>query len=922
MKKWTFLVASAMLVGATPVFTGCIDNDEPEGISVLRGAKAELLRAKVAVEQANAISIKADAVLKEAQAKVQEALAANELAKAKILEAQAKQEEAKVELIKTQNEQEKARLEEQIKEYERVQKEWQAEMDRNATEAEQAIKEWELSYKEAQVAYEKVLVELATAKATLTAKQNKILEPLVTAVKNNKDIYDTKVADVRKKQTMVLKASQFLEETEANKELYTRELEWNLKTAKLYQEGAEKRLEAINKELEKVQAMEPTGLAVRQTELLAEQKKATAEYADAKLALIDKKKELQPEYDKLAEMKTEAENMLVTDIVIPEFTYTFPNIGVPGSDFQGEKVINEEQKYTLAEKNGYYNAQETYTDYINSLKEIFSTENDRAWLAEYLVELKNERTEAQKRTAEAFKLWKQAADAYRTGTLEADLSKFEGYAELGTDIEAYNKLGEAYNKALEAYKDAFGKADASTQYDIYKTAKSEAVAKKQEALVAADREYGETINGFYKISSNLSADLEVKNAEFQKAADLVAADPTNETLKKAMEEAEKAYNDAEKLYTDHSNKWGETQTAAKKVKSEKETIAYDDYTIAEAKAWKEYQANISDEQLLANLEAARKKLEEAKDLALEELNTVFVSFGVYYNSTYYSANRLSLLYSEDYNLRNELEVDLLDVKEVAAIDKSKIEQVVIDRSSILYGRFDDNGVKPRLVALEKADIKDIIAKQYTKLESWFYISFYKHFGLLGQEMFLDAQIEILEARYNNPDIVDKALAEFENRLKALNDTYEAAGKAHDDALVAIEAKDAEIADALLPFKEEIEKKQNAITTVDDLLNAIDEAIGDVKEEGGIVYSEEMLKRYVAAITYFVGVYEKDVYDAETEVMNKEKDLADWNKGVIRLLDMAKKLLEEAETVAATAKENLDIAQDALDAAIAKMTVEE
>lgn len=41
-----------MLLGATPVFTGCIDNDEPAGIAELRGAKAELLKAKATVETA------------------------------------------------------------------------------------------------------------------------------------------------------------------------------------------------------------------------------------------------------------------------------------------------------------------------------------------------------------------------------------------------------------------------------------------------------------------------------------------------------------------------------------------------------------------------------------------------------------------------------------------------------------------------------------------------------------------------------------------------------------------------------------------------------------------------------------------------------------------------------------------------------
>ena len=73
MKKWTYLVAAGILLGATPVFTGCIDNDEPEGITVLRGAKAELLKAKASVVAASVEQIKAEAALKLAEAEVKKA---------------------------------------------------------------------------------------------------------------------------------------------------------------------------------------------------------------------------------------------------------------------------------------------------------------------------------------------------------------------------------------------------------------------------------------------------------------------------------------------------------------------------------------------------------------------------------------------------------------------------------------------------------------------------------------------------------------------------------------------------------------------------------------------------------------------------------------------------------------------------------
>ena len=54
------------MVGSSVTFTGCIDNDEPAGIENLRGAKAELLKAKAAVETAKADYVTMQARLVEA----------------------------------------------------------------------------------------------------------------------------------------------------------------------------------------------------------------------------------------------------------------------------------------------------------------------------------------------------------------------------------------------------------------------------------------------------------------------------------------------------------------------------------------------------------------------------------------------------------------------------------------------------------------------------------------------------------------------------------------------------------------------------------------------------------------------------------------------------------------------------------------
>lgn len=920
MKKWTFLVASAMLVGATPVFTGCIDNDEPEGITALRGAKSELLRAKVAVEEANALSIKADASLKAAQAKVQEALAANELAKVKITEALAKQEEAKAELINTKNEQKKAELEEYIKECERTQKEWQAEMDKNATEAEQAVKEWELAYKTAQVAYEKALVDLATAKATLTAAQNMTLEPLITIVKERKDAYDVKAENVRKMQARVLLLSKEVEEHEANKDYYTRELQWNLNTANLNLESSKTELETYKKALEDSKVMKPSDLAVRYETLSDELKKANIALADAKLAAADKRNEMQSQIDALEEAKANTQEMLKERITIPAFVYEFPNIGIP--TIQGTKEINQELTYSLQEPMVYEHVNELYNEYIYLFKKLFCDSNKEAWTKEGIAMLTAELEEAQKETESVQELWQEAANAYQSGEGTADLSKYTGYAELNTAIEAYNKDAETYNKAWAAYNEAFDKVDMDAAYKRYQEIVDAAAETQNLANETAKTEYETTIADYTHELENLLADKKLKKAVYQKAVNEAAADPTDEALQKAVETAKKAYDDATKAVEDKQNKWPEVLQKAEETQATKNTAASDAYNIAEAKAYKEYKATFTDKTLAANLETARKNLETAKEVVVESLQTVYEAYNTYNYHAYFSAiQNFYLIRRAKLSLNYDKEAIALDIEAVAAIDKNVIGRKVIRLSNKLYGDLEDYNEVPRLVALSKDDIKRIVAEEYPDVEPWFLYEYYDDFGLVGQEMYMESVLALAQAYLESPDVVTKVTALFEEKLAALDKVNVDAHDAYNNAVDAIVKTESDIKEALRPSLEEIIKKENAIQPITMMLQAVGNAMGDHNLSGDQIYTQAMVDNLVKLNEQMVKICEKKVYEAETLVMTRTKQLEEWNKGDLRMMDIAKLLLEEAEAQAATAKENLDIAQAALEDAIARMSIE-
>ena len=95
-KKVLSAILFSALFAGTGTFTSCIDTDEPAGIEELRGAKAELLRAKVSVEQAQASLLLA-------QAEVEKAKAAKQLADAEISEALAAIAQAKADSINVSN---------------------------------------------------------------------------------------------------------------------------------------------------------------------------------------------------------------------------------------------------------------------------------------------------------------------------------------------------------------------------------------------------------------------------------------------------------------------------------------------------------------------------------------------------------------------------------------------------------------------------------------------------------------------------------------------------------------------------------------------------------------------------------------------------------------------------------------------------
>lgn len=194
------------MVLSTGALTSCIDNDEPEGITELRGAKAELLRAKAAVQLAKAETEKQTANLIAAQAAVQQAIAAQEQAKVKIVEAEAKIEEAKAALLDALTERAKAEALKALTEAEKEKELAKLEIEKAKAEAEAHITEQKRLQAISQQQLENILREIETAKAVLTDAQQVKLTALEDELTKKQKDYNDALSNLLKKQEALFDA--------------------------------------------------------------------------------------------------------------------------------------------------------------------------------------------------------------------------------------------------------------------------------------------------------------------------------------------------------------------------------------------------------------------------------------------------------------------------------------------------------------------------------------------------------------------------------------------------------------------------------------------------------------------------------------------------------------------------------------------
>lgn len=911
MKKWTYLVVAGLLAGATPMLQSCVDNDEPEGINVLRKAKAELIAAKKIVQEAEAARLKAEAAKLEADAA--------------LVKAQAEIAKAAAELINAKTEGERADIEIRIAQAK--------------AEAEHQQKVWEQEDKLAEVAYQTALAELAKVKAAVNAKQQKVLQAYITNVETKKAIYDEKMTAVRKAQRDWIKATETVEANEANKEILTFDLQQTLKEEKAWLEAIKEFIQYMDEEIAAASAMKPGDNVVRCEELQAEYDALQAKIVEAQKAVDLARAEMAPDYDELAALQAAANAALNAPIEIAEFKYEFPYYIVSG--YQGEQTIVRSGSYNLNNDFWFtYNIGRVESA-KNAIKRAARDENQNAWGAESLAMYKAYSKSQNAYVAQVKAEWQDAVNAYRTGTEYGTLKNLKGdaeagiygYAELLDAIKTYNDLVAPYFDAQAAYTAYVGTATPSQEYAAQRTAAwnkyDDLLNEHQEVLTNMQNEFDDA-------AAVRSADMNAKYRRWKELALIVTQkgeDATTDEIT-ARDDAKSAYD---KAVQDDAKAWDlfygyndvQSGNYIKGTKQKKE----EEFAAAEQLALATYLRELADINLdetknLESLDAAR------QEKAAELLAASHEAYGALDGArsdvrNIYSSlvNRVCNYSTVNSNLENALyNLEVFKVTEdLANVNKSNVEDKVRVISQELYGYYWDTnvGTNDRLVELTKADIDAQLAEE--GVDPWNYISHYGYlenygnewrpvYGEFGLSLYYEGLIEQMEALLG---VTDAQLAEMTADLQAEADKlvadYELAVAVAEEAQAAADKKQAEIDDALAELQAAVTKLQKDADYLNEvLLVYMDYAEGEM--------TQEAIDELVTQLGMAKVELEELQVEYEHAVKVAEKALADWNNGAIAAADFAKFMLDEAQNAADIAKENLDAATERLQKAIEAMAV--
>lgn len=967
MKKWTYLVAAGILLGATPVFTGCIDNDEPEGITVLRGAKAELLKAKASVAAASVEQIKAEAALKLAEAEVKKAEAARIQAIADYEAAKAKEMEYKAELANIQNEEARADLENKIKMY----AEQRAAAER-AAQAAAAQLEVTLMNLKAQLAtqealYEQALKDLALAKNTLTEAQQKHLQKWTNALDNAQKDVKSKAEKYETAVKLLAELTKTMDKTEA-KESYLRtekkavedakaELDAAIAARDLAKEYAEKEIEAAGKWEEEMLALEADlkaldkKIADLQTERTKVEMATAGEYDEvlkARQAYMDLTGYTWDEnLQDFGEINSSKEEIKLNDIAI--------SINEPGLGLSADYTITDSYYYS-----DYLKALQNGTEFqlssvttINNLKEAIKgcalTPNGEAWTAENII-LYTSWLENAKVNRDFIKgQWEQAVKAFK-GLEFGNPTSFEGFDKVEEVVAIYNEAIKKYNADVEAMNAARDKYENISQEDRDK--RQEITDNWTKAQADNQAEYEKTIAEIEKGLGALEKAKDVAYANYDKLKTQYdqIENPTADDAK-PYKAAEETYNKADAAYIDAHNKaWGYnkdngdgtwtwvkgSREKADDLRINKNVIAEKDYYLAIAKQMEEYFKVNPNGVLYSEYIKLNNAIYEYNVGSAHVANAAYQDVRAalsYFNSSFGFSSDYAVIDAAYYYYDEEKQMNIpqeVKAEDVARIDKYDLQDRIYYYSEQLYGYNNGN----RLIELTTEEIKKEIEERYMAnnpdasfVPYWYYTNMYNSsYGVVGKVEYYTAAIAQGNAALQTETKakIETLLAEMDAHLAAIDaqfagyitDVVEPAEKAYTTAYTTLMDKftkiDADLAEA---NAQKFAKKP----VLDKINAAIAVYLSQEMKPDGTPVKSTTLDDLRAELKGIYDAAVADVYERETTLIEKKEALQAVIDGTKEPVAAQQEAVAEAQAALEAAQAELKAASEALQAEIERIS---
>lgn len=937
MKKLTYLVASLLTtatVGMT--FTGCIDNDEPYGIEQLRGAKAELLKSKKAL-------IEADAQYKLALAEAEKVKAAAEAAKIDAERAKTEAEIAEIrqrmEAAALQAEQILARLQ---AEAELARLTYEQERLNLSTQQQTALDGFYRKYFTALNNYNEKYMEYVRAQKDLVANA---LDPNGTA-------YDAK----KRVEEAVANAQKALDDAQANIEDYNEQLA-DAKTWKPSELGA--KLTAYQDQVEEnTEKMKLINLTIAENNNESEEGKA----------LVAAKKALDALYNE--------------EVGIPAYTFNADGaITIPGLT-EPEEVIGEGWSYTWNNQYGYhgYNAALNRLDnFKNSIRRYVLDDNDVEWTK---AEINNLEAEKKEKTAEfdnLFAGWKMFADAYNVGgTPKYDA--LMSYDELKKAVDAYN----AQLPATQAAKDAYYAAQKAAQdawnayydknnlnddaWNAYNDAVNAANEAYDKAVAAANKELDKTITDLNNAVVKAQQEKIAADSKYLTAKGLADKYGDND-LKEAAEAALKVAEDAAKAL-ETAEKARDEQAPKAQAKAEKANdlaAATRDNAITDAEKARKLAINDAPQiagPLLDAANAADNKVNEARDAyneawnELSELVRVWDNetqsyTGVYgaidnqveeinkeyqYEEEWYDGENWHTYtwmpaydYSLFYQFQNEVNGSQFDaevaipecsVADVCAYSSSNMRYNIIALSNKIYGSYyydknDDDilGIpSAQLIPLTKEDIDKMLAKY--GIDEMNYPGIYNSdFGLFGKTLYVDNRIEVANAYITNKPAIEAAFEDVQAQIDNLVASRDELSDKIDEAGKAVEAAQEAVDELNVDSWTEYNELQRQNGVAEAMITAISEAALATGVAETEQYTQETIDAAIEKIEQSIKDEEDGIPELEEALARAQYVLDQYEKQLVSDAEIAALAVEEAKLAMDAAKEKLDAAKARLDAAI-------